>query len=569
MLEKIFSFVSFANLTQTQSILLSISLVIIFAAILAYISYLLKQDLIIAYIAAGIILGPFIFGLIKDKSLINSFAEIGISFLLFIAGLELGIRKLKEIAKASVITGTIQVFGVSILTFFVLILFGFNKVEAFILGCAIAFSSTVVIVKILSDKGELDSLQGRIIVGIMLIQDIFAIILLAIFSNQNILIFLNFFKFLLLCLFSFFIGFITKPIIKKSSSSTELLFIISLAFLFLFVYISYILNLSIGIGAFLAGIILANTPYKIDIETKIKPLKDFFSIIFFVFIGMWLTVISKEILILLIPIFFILVFFEPILTALVLRFNGYKIRQSLDIGFSFAQISEFSLIIVLHYMNLGLIQQKAFELIVLVGVVSIALTPYTMKFSKLFYKPFKIFDEINIPFRKIGYTSKGKKTVLIIGCHRMGSIYIKELEKIKHKLIVVDFNPEIIRALEKKGISAIYGDVTNIELFNTSQLKTQLPNLRVIISTIPKKEINEMIIKYFKKINKNIFIAVTANRIDDALELYNYGADFVIMPLVMSAIYSIEMIKKLTKKQFKKLRKEQIEFLKQIHRILY
>ncbi|MEM4647974.1 MAG: cation:proton antiporter family protein [Candidatus Pacearchaeota archaeon] len=561
---------SFLNLTQTQSILITISLIIIVSAILSYISYLLRQNLIIAYILTGIILGPLVFGLIKDKILINGLAEIGITFLLFIAGLEFSIKKLKEIAKTSIITGLIQVIGVSILTFFVLFLFGFNKIEAILLGFIISFSSTVVVIKILSDKNELDSLQGKIVVGIMLVQDIIALIILGILSKNISSIFINFVKLIFISLFALFINIITKPIIKKSSSSSELLFVISLAFLFLFVSITYFLELSIGIGAFLAGIILANTPYKIDIATKIKYLRDFFSIIFFVFIGLWLTNISKNILILTIPIFFILLFFEPILTAIILRFNGYKINSSLDIGFSFAQISEFSLIIILYSLNLGIVSQKSFELIILIAVISIALTPYTMKLSKLFYKPFKIFDELKIPFvEDIGYLTKGKKTVLIIGCHRMGSIYVKELEKIKDRLIVIDFNPDIIKALERKNISAVYGDVSNIEIFEKPQLKNQLLNLRVVISTIPIKEINEKIIEYFKKLNKNIFIAVTSNRIDDSLELYDKGADFVIMPLVMSAMHSIDMIKKLTKKQFKKLKKEQIEILKEIHKILY
>jgi Kef-type K+ transport system membrane component KefB len=556
MLSEIFNF--------QASILLIISLIIIFAAILSFLARKFKQDLILAYIVTGIILGPLVFGFIKDKNLINGLAEIGISFLLFVAGLEMSIKKLKEIAKPSIISGLIQVIATAIISFFVLIAFGFNRIEALWMGIAISFSSTIVVLKILADRNELDTLHGKLIIGIMIVQDILALIALSVLTKVSIAV--NLLKLGFLFLFCFLISFPAKNIVKKASSSNELLFLVSLAFLFFFSSLTYVLGLSIAIGSFLAGIILANTPYKLDIEAKINPLKNFFVIIFFVAIGIWLTKISKDVLIILLPMLFILIFVEPLITAILLRLNGYKGKQSLDVGFAFAQLSEFTLILALHALSLNIIGQKAFDLIVLMAVISIAITPYTMKLSKAFYKPFKIFDKIKVPLLKEpGKIYAGKKTVLLIGCHRMGSIFVRELEKIKHKLLVIDFNPEIVKALERKGISAVYGDATEIELFKLLPLE----NLRVVISTIPKRETNLLLLKYFKQKSPNIFLAVVANRIDDALELYQNNADFVILPLIIGAEKSMEMIKKLTRVQFKKLRKEQIERLKELHRILY
>ncbi|MEM4318608.1 MAG: cation:proton antiporter [Candidatus Pacearchaeota archaeon] len=562
----LFSFLQ--TLTQSQTVLISISLIIIIAAILGLISKLLKQELILAYIITGIVLGPLVFGLIKDKALISGFAEIGISFLLFIAGLEMSIKKLKEIVGISIISGIIQVAAVAAASFFLLISFGFYKIEALWLGIAIAFSSTVVVLKLLADKNELDTLHGKLIIGIMLAQDIIAIVVLAILSKEYGLtsISFNLSKLLAFFVFSFLISKPVQIIIKKSSNSGELLFLISLAFLFLFSSIAYFLQFSLAIGAFAAGLILANTPYKLDIEAKVRPLKDFFSILFFVMIGMWLTSISKGILLPMLPLLFILIFVEPLVTALVLRIRGYKAKQALDVGFAFAQLSEFTLIVALTAVSVGVITQRAFDLIVLVAVISIALTPYTMKLSKLFYSSFKIFDKIKLPLlREIGHISHGKKTVLLIGCHRMGSIFIQQLEKIKHKLLVIDFNPEIVRALERKGISVVYGDIADIELLNLLPLQ----NLKVVISTIPTKEHNLLLVHYFKKAYPNVFIAVVAQRIDDALELYESGADYVILPLITGAEHAIEIIKKLSKKQFKNLKKMQIKHLQELHRILY
>jgi Kef-type K+ transport system membrane component KefB len=558
-----------ANLQFDTSILVSISLVIIVAAVLAFISRLLKQKIILAYIVAGIILGPLVLGLIQDRVLINGLAEIGIIFLLFTAGLEMSLKKLKAVMGTAMLAGIIQVIAVVVTSFFILIAFSFSRVEAIWLGIAIAFSSTVVVTKILADKNELHTLHARLIIGIMLAQDILAIIALAVLSKEITVYFIGFtlLKLLFIIAIAFLLNFLAQPVIKKAASSTELLFIISLAFLFLFTLLAYFLQLSIAIGAFIAGIILANTPYKLEIETKTRALRDFFSVMFFVAIGMWLTNISVGILFPLIPLLIVLIIVEPFVTAVVLRIKGYKPKTSLGIGFSFAQVSEFTLILTLTALSLGVITQRAFDLIILMAVISIALTPYTMKLSKPLYGTLGyLLSLIKRPLKKeIGHIYPGKKTVLLFGCHRMGSVFLNKLKKIKHKLLVIDFNPEIIKSLEKKNISCVYGDIADTEILNHIQLK----QLKVVISTIPTKGDNLLIIRYFKKLSPKIFVAVTAQRIDDALEMYKQGADYVISPLIVSAGYAIEKIIKLNKWQFKKLKKEQIKYLKDLHKTLH
>ncbi|MEM1535212.1 MAG: cation:proton antiporter [Candidatus Pacearchaeota archaeon] len=557
-------FSAFQTLTQSQTILISIALLFIIAAILAFIFRALRQELVLVYIVTGIIIGPLVFGLIPDKTTINGFAEIGISLLLFFAGLEINLKKFKETTGISIVVGILQVAIVSAISYFLLIHFGFLKREALILGLAISFSSTIVVLKLLSDKNEIDSLKGRLVIGIMLVQDLIAIAILAFISGTPGLIGINLIKLAFLFLLCFLASYPIKKLIEKTSSSGEYLFLFSLASLFFFVTLAHFLQLSIAIGAFGAGLILASTPYKLDIEAKVKSLKDFFCIIFFVFIGMWLTRISKSILLPLIPAMLILIFIEPLITAMLLRIRGYKSKLALDIGFAFGQLSEFTLILGLYALSISAITQPAFDLIVLMAVISIALTPYTMKLSRAFYGPFKVFDKLPL-LKEPGRLYPGKKTILLIGCHRMGSVFIKNLEKYKERIVVIDFNPTIIKALSDKGISAFYGDITEIDILD----KLPLNKLKVVISTIPTKESNISLTKYFKQNYPNVFVVVTAHRIDDAIELYNAGADFVIMPLIMGAEHSIEMIKKLSKKQFKLLKKQQIDYLKELHRILY
>ncbi len=562
-----------ALIPETQSMLISIGIIIIIAAVLALILRILKQEMIPAYIIAGLVIGPIGFGLIKDTSLISGLAEIGIAFLLFVAGLEMSIKKFKETLGTAAITGIIQVVSVTVVAFFILIAFKFVLVEALILGIAIALSSTVVITKILSDKGELNTLHARLVIGVMLVQDIIAIIALALLTQT-----LSFSFIVITMLKLLLIGFVAvllhltilKPLMKRAASLPELLLITSLAFLFVFVGLAYFLNLSIAIGAFIGGITLANSPYKIEISAKTKALRDFFSVMFFVAIGMLLTAITKEMLILLIPLLIILIIFEPVITAICLRFKGYKTRTSLQVGFSFAQLSEFTLILTITALSIGLISQRAFDVIVLTAVISIAATPYTMRLSRPLSKVFtKVFSLVKIPaHREEDKPTVGKKTVLLFGSHRMGTIFLKQLEKIKHKILVIDFNPDIIKALTRRHIDCIYGDIANPELLYKLE-KLYLADIKVIISTIPKIEDNLLILKHFKKAKPRVFVALTAEKVHDALHLYKQGADYVIVPMVISAEQSIDIIKKLSKKQFAKLKHEHINYLQDIHKFLY
>lgn len=559
------------NPFSSPSLLVSISLILIIAAVLAVISKLLKQEFILAYILAGIIIGPLILGLIKDTTLINGLAEIGITFLLFTAGLEMSLGKFRGRVSTILITGIIQIVSVVLLAFFILRAFQFSSMESMWLGIAIALSSTVVVTKIFSDKNELSTLHARFIIGIMLVQDVVAIASLALLSSNFALvpILISLGKIVLLALFAFLVNLAIKPIIKKAASSSELLLVISIAFLFLFATAAYFLNLSIAIGAFIAGIMLANTDYKIEIESKTKSLRDFFAIMFFVSIGMWLTNISKQILWPLIIVMAILILFEPLITALIIRLSGYNSKTALQTGFAFAQVSEFSLILMLSALSLGIVTQRAFDLIVIVAVISIAITQYTIKTGEPLANIFsKLFSFIKLPTHKeekYNCIGTGKKTMLLIGCHRMGSIYLKNLEKFRDKLLIVDYNPEIIQALSKQKISCIYGDADSNELLD--KLPTQ--DIRLVLSTIPKKDENLFIIKHFKKLSNKLFVIVTAQRIDDALEFYKAGADYVLLPIIIGAEQCLDMIRKLDKKGFYDLKSEHIKYLNDLHRYLY
>ena len=293
------------NLTPDLVILFEIGVLIIIATLLAFLIKKLKQPIIPAYIIAGIIIGPLVLGLVKNQDLINSLSEIGVAFLIFTAGLEINFKKLKEVGSTIAISGILQVVITFAITFGICLLFGLQNQAAIYVGLIVAFSSTMIVVKILADKRELNSLHGRIIIGILLMQDIIAIIALMVLSSNFTILSLAIVlaKGVILGVLAFLLAKAINPIIRASADSQELLLLVSISFLFLFVIGVSIGGFSLVIGAFFAGVALANSDYKTEIEGKITPLREFFAVIFFVSLGMQLNFIDLKSIYLLIALF--------------------------------------------------------------------------------------------------------------------------------------------------------------------------------------------------------------------------------------------------------------------------
>lgn len=518
-----------------MDIFFQIGVMFIIATIGAYLSKLLKQPLIPAYILTGIIIGP-ILGYITNSEIITTLSEIGIAFLLFIVGLDMDINRLKDIGLVASIGTTMQVMLTFVFGFFIASLFLFKNIEGAYLGLVVAFSSTMIVIKLLSDKKELDTLHGRLIIGFLLMQDILAIVVLTFLTTLN-----GFSAFILL--YSFLKGtailaiavicskYLFPVLFKFAALSQELLFLLSIGVCFLFSLLFSYIGFSIAIGAFVAGITLANLPYNLEIVSRIRSLRDFFATLFFVSLGLELTIAGIGDLILpLIAFTLAVVIFKPFIILAICSFFDYVKKTSFLTSISLAQISEFSLIIVAQGLLLGHISQKVFTLTILLAILTIALTSYLIKFDNAIYGFFgrrlKMFDMVKTA-EQLHYMPDSKEyDVILAGYDRIGFSVLKKLQDMKKKLIVIDFNPEIIRKLVKRKIPCLYGDVGDVDIMERLDLK----KAELLISTIPDKKDNELLIKIIRKANKKAAIFVTANRVEDALELYNMGADYVVLP---------------------------------------
>jgi len=535
-----------------SEVFIQLAIILFTAFIISYIVRALKQPIIIGYIIAGMIIAAFIgfgFDIEASQETITIFSELGIAFLLFIVGLHLNPKVIKEIGGAALFVGLVQIvltFGLGFVTS--LYLLGFDVIASLYVGIALAFSSTIITMKLLSDKKNLDSLYGKIAIGILIIQDLVAVaVLMFISSLSNGTDFTSFaIRSLLIgggliIGFSLFGFFVLPKLMRGIARSQELLFLFSVTWAFVVAALFSYFGFSIEIGALLAGVVLSVSPYAPEISSRIRPLRDFFLIIFFIILGLNVkindisTVIFSAIILSLIALVF-----KPFVIMSSMAFSGYTKRNNFLTGTTLAQISEFSLIVLTLGFTLGHISQEILTTITLTGIITITLSTYMIIYSNEFYSKMKgvisIFERKKI--RKEGKKSK-KYDAILFGYNRIGFGILNSLKSINKSYLVVDYNPDTIAGLTKARIPAFYGDAFDSEFLDD----LPLDKIQLAVSTIPDYETNMLLIEHMRIINKNAIIIVRAKRIRDAIDYYKKGASYVLTPHFLGGEYVSKMIR--------------------------
>ena len=568
-------------------VIFDIGIIILLAALAGLFARKIKQPLIPAYILAGVLIGPGLAyliehttllttllngstAIIQNVELIQTFSEIGIAFLLFIVGLEVDLKRLKDVEFVSSLGAILQVAILFPLGILLAQFLGFNVMESLYLGLILVFSSTMVVLKILSDRRELETLHGRIIIGILLVQDalaIFALLAFSVAGSASIAIFgLSVLKGLVVLVLSILLGnTFLPPIFRFAAKSTELLFVTAVGTFFLYSFVFEAVGFSIAIGAFVAGISLGNLSYNIEIIGRVKPLRDFFATLFFVSLGMQLRFISLEKIVLPVFLFFLFVFFiKPIMIMLTTAFFGYKKRTSFLTGISLAQVSEFSLIIVAQGLILGHISQDIFSITIILAIITIAFTSYVMEFQNKLYAhlapDLSIFEYAQPTTLEYGMDDKHVE-YLLCGYNRVGYSILHKLVKLKKKFLVIDFNPQTIKDLIVEKIPCIYGDVGNPEVLHHIHFKS----LKFVISTISAHETSLVLVDTVKRMKKDLPVFVTAGTIEEALELYDHGADYVILPHFLGGDHASLLLEDLSI-DISKLVKTKIKHIEELDR---
>ncbi|MEK9154991.1 MAG: cation:proton antiporter [Patescibacteria group bacterium] len=497
---------------------------------------LFKQPIILAYLIAGIAIGYFGFFHIGDKEVFEIFSDLGIMFLLFLVGLEINYASLRLVGKTSILIGLGQVLFTFIAGFIIATLFNFSYLHAGYIAIALTFSSTVIVVKLLSEKKDLNSLYGKISIGLLLVQDFVAIMLLiflaGIEANSNfsfLSIFLTILKGVALFALMIYLGRKIMPkIFDKIAHSQELLFLTSLAWVFLISTLVSKTGFSIEIGGFLAGLALANSSESFQIASRIKSLRDFFILIFFVILGS--SLIFSDFSGIIIPIIAFSLFVligNPLIILIIMGLMGYKKRTSFLTGITIAQISEFSLILAGLGFKLNHLDAKVVSLITTVGIITIISSTYFIvyadKIFKLLNRFLSIFERQKSKENGF-YKKESAKPVILIGCHRTGQSIASAIPK--ENLLVIDFDPDVINSLKKHGYDYIFGDISDPEIFERSNIE----NSRFVISTSPDIEDNLTILSLIRKLPNKPKIILRARTEKEARALYASGADYVLLP---------------------------------------
>ncbi len=390
-----------------ELVFIQLAIILFTAFVVSYIVRTFNQPIIIGYIITGIIISPFIISFGASKEIISIFSDFGIAFLLFIVGLHMNPKVIKEIGTSALLIGLAQIILTFLLGFLVsLNLLGFDTITSSYIGIALAFSSTIIIMKLLSDKKQLDSLYGKISIGILIIQDLVAIaVLMFISSLSNGTSFSSFaVRGLLaggiLILILFFIGFFILPTITRNiARSQELLFLFSITWCFLIAALFSYFGFSIEIGALLAGIVLSISPYSIEISSKIRPLRDFFLVIFFIILGLNIQVSSiNSIIVNALILSALALIFKPLILITLMMMFGYTKRTNFLLGTTLGQISEFSLIVLALGLTMGHISPEVLSTLTLTGIITITLSTYMIIYSTKFYD--KMSNIISIFERK-------------------------------------------------------------------------------------------------------------------------------------------------------------------------
>ncbi len=552
------------------NIFFDIGLVIIVATLVALAASLLRQPPILAYVITGLVIGPLT-GIVPDSELVLRLSEFGVAFLLFLVGLEMDMRKLKSIGLVSALTGLGQVAFTAVAGFFLTVAMGFSNVEAVYLSLALAFSSTMIVVKLLSDKKELDTLHGRMLVGILLIQDVVAIFALALANNVGSysldFVAVSLFKGSVLFAVAFLAGrFVLQGLFKVIAKSQELLFLVSVSWCFGLAMFAGVLGYSIAIGAFLAGISLASFKYSFEIISRVRSLRDFFATIFFVSLGMQITLASvREVIIPGIALSAFVLLLNPLVVMLFMSFFGYNRKVSFLSAIGIAQISEFSLILVALGASLGHLSQKVVVLTSVVALITITLTSYMITYNSQIYgfmsRFLGIFARVSVRRQEVEhFPERFRPRVVLCGQNRIGYSVYSKLKQMGTSFLVVDYNPEIIRELVKERIPCIYGDIGDVDIIE----RLNLEEIEMLISTVPDINANSLVIKKLKECNRSVIIIVTSDQVEDALRLYQEGADYVIMPHFLGGDHASVLIESF--RDLNTILRTRIQHIRELHR---
>lgn len=552
-----------------SNLFLELSLILGVGAGVSLVMKLLRQPLIIGYILTGLLVGPTVLNLVTDSETLEIFSDIGIALLLFLVGLGLNPKIIKEVGKVAVFTGVGQVLFTTAIGFLLVKgLTGIETTGALYVAIALAFSSTIIILKLLSDKKEQTRLHGKIATGFLLVQDILATFALLFVSangegglNADDLIDLGLAAVMLASGLYLIVKHVLPLLNKTIASSQELLFLFSIAWGLGIGAVFSELGFSLEVGALVAGVSLAQFSYAQEISARLKPLRDFFIVLFFVVLGSQLNLdqVTSALPQAMVLSLFVLIG-NPIIVMVIMGLLGYTKKISFKTSLAVAQISEFSLVLLLLANEHGQISDHILSVATLVGLITIGVSSYVILYDEklypLFERHLRLFERKKTRSEK---STEENYEALLIGYIKGGTEFVKVFKSMKKRFAVIDYNPEIIDVLAERNISHLYGDVTDLEFLEESNAYSA----KLIVSVLTNFETNSFILKALENSGSNAMFICHANSRTEAANLYELGAGYVMLPHYIGSEKIGAFIKKngIKKSAFDKYRRVHIDEL--------
>lgn len=544
-----------------QSPFAEIATLLVLAAVVGSAGLLLRQPLIVSFIAVGLLAGPSAFDLVRSEPQITFLSQLGIAVLLFLVGIKLDIKLIRTLGTVSLMTGLGQVVFTSIFGFLIGLALGLDAITSLYVAVALTFSSTIIVVKLLSDKREIDSLHGQIALGFLIVQDLVVVFTMIALSavgigsgehagSSAIRVLLS--SLALVALVIVFVRYVADPLIEKLAQAPELLLVFAIAQAALFAAAGDLAGLGKEVGGLLAGISLASTPYRESIAARLAPLRDFLLLFFFIALGatLDLSALGSNIMAAVVFSLFVLIG-NPLIVLAIIGGIGYRKRTGFLAGLTVAQISEFSLIFIAMGVSLGHVASDALGLVTLVGLVTIGVSTYMITYSHQLYAVFEpvlgVFERERTPAEPSeGDVHTGRRyDVIIFGLGRFGTAIGMRLNSMDRRVLGIDFNPVAVRRWHVLGLDADYGDATDPEFLAS----LPLDRARWLVATMPVQptslsyeDAQSTLIQVSRGAGFRGRIAVTSHKQTDTEALKAAGADLVLEPFQDAADRAVDLL---------------------------
>lgn len=517
-----------------STIFLQLATVLAVAAGVSIIMRLLRQPLIVGYILSGVVCGPAILNLIHNHAAFDSFSQIGITLLLFIVGLGLNVNVIRSTGKPVLLVFLLNILLVGGMTFGVGKVLGLTPTECVLLGVGMVFSSTIVVIKNLVDEREQHRLYGQITVGVLLLEDLAATVALVFIATANnggstTALYALIGKGLLLAIGMIFMGwFVMSRLVRFFAANQEFLFTFALAWAFSVAALFDVAGFSIEVGALFAGVALASLPYAQEISTRLKPLRDFFLLLFFIGLGSTMTLGSiHDALVPSLILSTLAIVIKPLSVSIGLGLLGYTKQTGFKVAAHLSQISEFSIIMATLAVSEKLVGMHFMNILTLTAFITIAISSYFMKYDDQLYRIFanwlSVFERKQV--KSDGTKAPGYKNILF-GYHRGGHEFVATFRDMRKPYAVVDYDPEVIETLERQHINHVYGDATDYELLE----EIGISKAEMVVSILPGHTTNRELLKYYLAQNPDGIFICHATDYDTAADLYENGASYVMLP---------------------------------------